>query len=172
MCCAVLRCAADLEHHTPESNVARVVCDLSRRRYRPGLASTVRLNLFHSTKNLQNDGSMVHYFPSDQKGSVVEQNWAHSTSKKCYRFDDPYDGVNGTMRRNVCFKGGGFEIKGDWHLLSRNLAYDGWRWEHNALDTHSPNNVINIQKWPNGGPMVSREQLCRQTPPSLSSSAA
>ena len=67
-------------------------------------ASTVELNRLSGQKNIQNDGAMIHFFPSDQTNSIVKRNWASESSKGCYRFDDPGFGTNGTITENVCWK--------------------------------------------------------------------
>ena len=93
--------------------------------------ATVRLNVFHDLKYLQNDGSHVQAQAAAQDGIVVEYNWSFQTMKRGLRFDcvdfnvtEAICGHNGTMRYNVIWNTTGMSVKGDRHSITNNLIYN------------------------------------------------
>ena len=92
-------------------------------------ASTVKLNIFHDLKYLQNDGAHVQTSIASQNGVLVENNWCFNTKKWGLRFDRIMSpnatwGYNGTMSHNVVWNTSGLSVKGDKHHLYNNLAFD------------------------------------------------
>ena len=89
----------------------------------------VQLNHFYDLKNLQHDGAHVQTTINAQNGTVISHNWGHDTQKNAYRFDRgtqanaPW-GYNGTMRENIAWNTNGIMVKGDYHTIDNNLAFD------------------------------------------------
>ena len=61
-----------------------------------------------------------------QSQSIVHHNWVHSSVKYGIRFDGqpPRTGSNGTLQYNVAWNCGGLLVKGEYHFVSHNLAFN------------------------------------------------
>lgn len=75
---------------------------------------------------IQNDGSHVQTQIKAQTKALFKQNWIHDSPKYGLRFDGepPKIGLHGTMDSNVAWKMNGLMIKGDFHTVKNNLAFD------------------------------------------------
>jgi hypothetical protein len=98
--------------------------------------SLIQLNHFYDLKNLQHDGAHVQSTINAQNGTVISQNWAHDTQKYAFRFDRAQTanaswGYNGTMRVNVAWNTDGMMVKGDYHTIDNNLAFDNYNGSSN-----------------------------------------
>ena len=88
----------------------------------------VKLNHIHHQcwGMLQHDGAGVQFQIGAQVNAMAEQNWVHSSPKYGLRFDGqpPRVGHHGTMKENVVWKCGGMMVKGDYHKVINNLAFE------------------------------------------------
>lgn len=95
---------------------------------RPGLSPTVKLNNIKKQcwGLIQNDGAGVQVTRKPQVGSRLERNWVHDQPKYGLRFDGepPKIGTNGTMLKNVVGRCNGLMVKGDYHTVEGNLAFE------------------------------------------------
>lgn len=75
---------------------------------------------------LQHDGGIVQFQIGAQANAKVLLNWVHSSPKYGIRFDGqpPKVGVKGTIMRNVVWKTNGIMVKGNFHKVENNLAFD------------------------------------------------
>ncbi|XP_020621672.1 uncharacterized protein LOC110059316 [Orbicella faveolata] len=75
---------------------------------------------------LQHDGGSVQFQIGAQANAKVLLNWVHSSPKYGIRFDGqpPKVGVKGTIMRNVVWKTNGIMVKGNFHKVENNLAFD------------------------------------------------
>ena len=75
---------------------------------------------------LQHDGAGVQFQIGAQTNAVSQQNWVHSSPKYGLRFDGqpPRVGRYGNMKENVVWKCGGIMVKGDYHKVLNNLAFE------------------------------------------------
>ena len=97
--------------------------------FRPsGRDPIVKLNHVHHQcwGMLQHDGAGVQFQIGAQTNAVSQQNWVHSSPKYGLRFDGqpPRVGRYGNMKENVVWKCGGIMVKGDYHKVLNNLAFE------------------------------------------------
>ncbi|KAJ7389485.1 hypothetical protein OS493_031457 [Desmophyllum pertusum] len=97
--------------------------------FRPsGRNPVVKLNHIHHQcwGVLQHDGAGVQFQIGAQTNALSQNNWVHSSPKYGLRFDGqpPRVGRNGTMKENVVWKCGGIMVKGEFHSVLNNLAFD------------------------------------------------
>ena len=94
---------------------------------RPGAGSTVEFNHVYNTSLLQHDGSSINIGTDSQPGAVVNNNWLHKANRQGMRFDSTGSrfGFEGVVHHNVMFDTeSGNKIKGDYHLVFNNMAFD------------------------------------------------
>ena len=91
--------------------------------------SLIQYNHLYDLKSLQHDGGLIQMEINAQNGTVISRNWGHDTQKNAFRFDRgtqpnaPW-GYNGTMTANVAWNTNGIMVKGDYHRINANLAFD------------------------------------------------
>lgn len=103
----------------------------------------VQLNHFYDLKSLQHDGAHVQTHTNSQNGTVLSHNWGHDTQKIAFRFDRGTQanatwGYNGTMRVNVAWNTSGIMVKGDYHTIDNNLAFQS----QNGMSSDSVDMVV------------------------------
>ena len=97
---------------------------------RPGFQSNVTLNrvVGQCWGQQASDGAGIQVTKNSQSQTTVERNWVHDSPKYGVRFDGqpPKFGDHGTMSQNVLFRvgSGGAQVKGDYHAVIDNLAFD------------------------------------------------
>ncbi|KAL9965293.1 hypothetical protein ACROYT_G029070 [Oculina patagonica] len=98
--------------------------------YRPSKRNpTVELNHIHHQcwGVLLHDGAGIQFQRGAQTNGVLQNNWVHSSPKFGLRFDSekpPEVGQNGTIKKNVVWKCGGIMVKGEFHTVLNNFAFD------------------------------------------------
>ena len=97
--------------------------------YRPSKPNpVVKLNHVHHQcwGIIQHDGAGIQFQIKAQTKAKVENNWVHDSPKYGIRFDGqpPRVGTKGTIKENVVWKCGGIMVKGDFHQVLSNLAFE------------------------------------------------
>ena len=97
--------------------------------YRPsGRNPLIQLNHIHHQcwGVIQHDGAGIQFQIGAQTDATCEKNWVHSSPKYGIRFDGqpPRVGKNGKITTNVVMKTNGLMVKGDYHTVLNNLAFD------------------------------------------------
>ncbi|KAL9965294.1 hypothetical protein ACROYT_G029071 [Oculina patagonica] len=101
--------------------------------YRPNKPNpVVRLNRIHDQcwGNIQRDGASIQFQRGAQSHGLVEKNWVNASSKAAIRFDagsPPGIGRGGTIKENVVWNTGAIVVKGDYHRVLNNLAFDKYK---------------------------------------------
>jgi hypothetical protein len=94
----------------------------------PGLRATITRNEF-CHQGVAADGASVHVHIGSQNGVLINENWAHDTVVKAFRFDRVNSatatwGENGTITNNIAWRTGDLMIKGDKHTVHHNIVFD------------------------------------------------
>jgi len=118
--------------------------------YRPGYGLDNRpktlnnLVVGQGAGNIMNDGSAIQLQPSSVNGSLTEGNWVFDSPKLAIRWDDQdhgsTQGVGGTLSRNVAWNTGGYELKGDFHQITENIALQNY-------DEDTPGLIVIHEYW-------------------------
>ena len=82
--------------------------------------------------------SIVHIqlHPECQANTTLANNWAHDSLKYGLRLDGqpPHTGSHARMTGNVAWNSGGLMVKGDYHTVNYNLAFDLRKESHSAVE--------------------------------------
>eukprot|EP01084_Bolivina_argentea_P106896 191173_1 len=99
--------------------------------YRCSLGSFIDLNLFINQSSLQHDGSQIQIAANSQNGTIISRTWSYNTDKYSFRCDGTLNGhqvgANTTIKNCVSFNDQSIMIKGDYHKVLNNIA-----WNHNS----------------------------------------
>ncbi|KAL9951207.1 hypothetical protein ACROYT_G043829 [Oculina patagonica] len=118
--------------------------------YRPNKRNpVVKLNHIHHQcwGVIQHDGAGIQFQRGAQTHGVLQNNWVHSSPKYGLRFDagkPPGVGQNGTIKGNVVWKCGGIMVKGEFHTVLNNLAFD--RRDENSRDKRADGCTLCVLK--------------------------